>query len=116
MTDDKSARAAELAIGLLEGREKQEALHDVTADPEMREAFRSWNERLASLCMAQPDPAQGPGAHVYTNIEAELFAPQSVAVKESFWDMLRAPENRGLVLMVLAAKVLLLTWILYLFL
>lgn len=116
MLEEKNVIAAELALGLLEGREKQEAMHDVTVDPEMREAFRSWNERLASLSLAQPDPVEGPDPQVLARIEETLFAAPPETRHASFWDLVKAPENRGLVVMVLTGKALLLAWIVYLFL
>ncbi|WP_010139588.1 hypothetical protein [Oceanicola sp. S124] len=113
VTDDKNARAAELALGLLQGRDESDALHEVTVDPEMREAYRIWNERLVTLCgtaEATPDP------RVFARIEGVLFAPSAHTDPLSLWDMIRAPENRGLIVAVVGAKAMLLAWILYLFL
>ena len=118
MNDDKCVRAAELALGLLEAEDRNDALHQVTADPEMRQAFRMWNERLAPLCADAEEIAPGP--HVFANVEALLFdAPpeaEAGSFLESLLDMIRAPENRGLVVTALAAKAMLVAWILYLFL
>ncbi|MBR9765297.1 MAG: hypothetical protein GYB53_17700 [Rhodobacteraceae bacterium] len=118
MNDDKCVRAAELALGLLEAGDQNDALHEVTADPEMRQAFRMWNERLAPLCADAVEVA--PGAHVLANVEAVLFDAAPEAGARSFLgsllDMIRAPENRGLVVTALAAKAMLVAWILYLFL
>ncbi|MCA1334588.1 hypothetical protein [Pseudooceanicola marinus] len=117
-SDEKTILSAELALGLLQGAERDEVETAVMVDPEMREAHRRWTEHFAGLVLREPGPDPVPGPQVLAGIEATLFgdADEAEAQGHSWWDWLRAPENRGLVLTVGAAKVALLAWILYLFL
>lgn len=115
--EEKTYLSAELALGLLEGAERREVETAVTVDPEMRAAHRQWVEHFAGMMWREAGAGESPAPHVLAAIEAELFTPEAVEPdRTSWWDWLRAPENRGLVFTVATAKVLLIAWILYLFL
>jgi len=114
LEDEKTALAGELALGLLEGEERRHALRQVARDPELRAAMQFWNARLSTLCDEDEVPEVAPPARVQRAIEASLWG-DTVAPRPGFLDALLAPENRGLVVAVVAAKVALLEWIFYLF-
>lgn len=114
--DEKHALAGELALGLLEGEERANALRDLQTDPEMRAAYRAWNARLAPIYASADMPDAKPSAHVLENIEEMLFGPSDAPLLARFLDFLRSPENRGIVVATALAKAALIGWIIYLFL
>lgn len=120
MSDEIVLRAGELALGLLDEVEAQEAWHEVTVDPQMRAAYGAWIEELVTVydspVLAVPAEAPRPGPQVFANVEAALFGVPALPRGQRWRDWLRAPENRGLVVTMATAKLLLLAWILYLFL
>lgn len=114
MKEETFVLAGELALGTLEGQALRDAQHELDVNPEMREAFRDWNEYLVSGYALDRVPEVAPPARVYRGIEAVLFP--HARKRQTLWQTIRAPENRSLVLTVAAVKVTLLIWILYLFL
>lgn len=78
---DRSARAAELALGLLEGTERAEALRQMLADPDFAADVESWRVRLAPLYDGFADVPAPAGllGRIDALIDAELAADGSVA-------------------------------------
>lgn len=77
MTDDRAlspeerkALAGEIALGLLEGREREEALARLRSDPELQGEVASWNRRMEPL-FDEFEPAPPPQS-AWERIEAGL--------------------------------------------
>ncbi|MEQ9260038.1 MAG: hypothetical protein RIG84_13190 [Roseovarius sp.] len=111
MDDEKRALAGELALGLLDGEDREEALRALDRDPDFREAVRNWSESLVPLTETVE---AAPPAYLLGEIEARLF-DTAPAFWPALWRDIRAPENRPVVAIVAAAKLALIAWLLYLF-
>lgn len=116
MNEHKIALAGELALGVLSGEERRNAMRDVRRDPELRAEVRAWNEYFANMYDVEKVPDVAPGAHVFDRLETVLFGAPQRGTWDLFLDFVRAPENRSLVLTVAAAKIGLVAWLVYLFL
>lgn len=116
MNTEKIALAGELALGLLEKDERDRARRDLADDPDMRDAYRFWNERFVTYYEDDDTPEVTPSPQVLSNIEFVLFGEEDTSYWSRLIEAVRAPENRGLVVTLAVAKVALLAWILYLFL
>lgn len=116
MNTEKIALAGELALGLLEEGERDRVRRDLDGDPEMREAYRFWNERFVSYYEAEGMFEVAPPPQVLSNIEVALFGEDNRSFWSQLMEALRAPENRSLVVTLAVAKAALLAWIVYLFL
>ncbi|WP_204318724.1 hypothetical protein [Pseudooceanicola aestuarii] len=115
MDEEKLALAGELALGLLDGEEQRQARRAMAQDETMRAAYLNWAESLARLHDDTPEVAPAP--HVLRGIEGTLFDNSVQADLWTRWKTaLLAPENREIVAILVAAKIGLLVWILYLFL
>ena len=78
MTEDlPDMAAAELALGLLDGPERAEALRRVLAEPAFATAVEGWRTRFAALFPAVPEAA--PGDAVFERLRASI-ASQSATV------------------------------------
>lgn len=115
MDDEKIALAGELALGLLQGRDRQEALHQVNIDPEMRAALWQWEEDFASSFLASSELDAVPPTRIWQGVEAHLFGAPVAPLWKRMLDGLAAPDNRGVVISVALAKLALLAWLIYLF-
>lgn len=82
----------------------------------MRRAYRSWNEYLSLMHEADMAADTAPPARVFAGIEAALFGAPAAHGWRHWLDLLRAPENRETVLLLAAAKIALVAWLLWLFL
>lgn len=84
LTPELAAMAADLALGVLEGEERAEALRHALADPEFAAAVQEWQDRLEPLGDAF---AERPPPDLWQAIEARLDAePQrSELGKLRFW-------------------------------
>ncbi len=73
---DRSAMAAELALGLLEGAERAEALRLMLADPDFAAEVEAWRGRLAPLYdgFAETSAPAGLMDRIDSLIDAELAA------------------------------------------
>ncbi|MBE9639365.1 hypothetical protein [Salipiger mangrovisoli] len=96
---EKSLLAAELALGLLPASERDDGLRALARDPELLGEMDFWHSRLIGFMGPVED--QVPPARVYDALQARLFGEPA---PRSFWQELMAPENRGLLVLVLAAK------------
>ncbi|QHQ35509.1 hypothetical protein [Algicella marina] len=114
MDTARTSLAAELALGLLHGRERDEAQREMASDPEMQFDFVCWQESLVTLLSATEAPAVKPAPAVWRSIQAELFG-RSPSIWQQILDSARDPHNRGLLVIVALAKLALLAWIIYLF-
>lgn len=74
---DRDALAAELALGLLEGTDRTEALRLCLSDPAFAAAVEAWSLRLSPLLHAIP-PVQPP-EHVWSAVEARTGGGRHVA-------------------------------------
>lgn len=70
--NERDALAAELAIGLLDGPERADALRLVMADPEFAAQVDAWSLRLAPMLGDVPSIA--PPARTWDGIEAQVSA------------------------------------------
>ena len=59
-TDDISIAAAELALGLLEGQERADALRRMLAEPEFAREVERWRETFGGLFEQWPEAEPGP--------------------------------------------------------
>ena len=116
MTTEKIALTGELALGLLDTAEQERVRRDLEGDPEMRDAFRLWNERFVAFYETDDQTGVTPPPRVLSNIERTLFGDENLSLSARLFDAVRAPENRGMVIILAVAKAALLAWILYLFL
>lgn len=67
---DRDALAAELALGLLDGAERADALRLCLSDPAFAAAVEAWSLRLAPL-LDVIAPAEPP-SHIWTAVEARI--------------------------------------------
>ena len=116
MHTEKIALTGELALGLLDKAEQERVRRDLEGDSEMRDAFRLWNARRVACSDPHDQAGVAPPPRVLSNIQNTLFGEKELSLTARFLDALRAPENRGMVLIIAVAKTALLAWILYLFL
>ena len=72
LAPDDDLAAAEFALGTLDAAERATLAARRLREPELDEAIRSWEERLAPLSEAVPDVE--PPASAYTAIEARIRA------------------------------------------
>jgi len=73
---DREAFAAELALGLLDGLERAEALRLCLSDPEFAAEVETWSLRLSPLLHAVP--AVQPPEHLWTAVEARIGGARTV--------------------------------------
>jgi len=73
-TEDRSALAAEFALGVLEGPELADARRLMDTDPDFAAMVEEWNGRLAPLSRFVPETA--PPADLWARIEASVAAIQ----------------------------------------
>lgn len=71
LTPEMAAMAAELALGVLEGEERAEALRHALSDPAFAEAVRQWQAQLEPLGESF---AEAPAPNLWSAIEARLDA------------------------------------------
>ena len=116
MNTEKIALSGEFALGLLDTAEQERVRRDLEGDPEMREAFRYWNERFVAFYDSDDMTGVAPPARVLDRIESTLFGEDRQPLVARLIEAMRMPENRGLVVTLAVAKAALLAWILYLFL
>ncbi|KAA2311452.1 hypothetical protein DL237_05090 [Pseudooceanicola sediminis] len=116
MDDDKVALAGEFALGLLQGQDRQDALHALNIDPQMRAAVQAWEEDFATCFFGAATVDATPPGAAWSRIETTLFGARPVPIWRRALQVAVAPENRGLVIALALAKIGLLAWILYLFL
>lgn len=87
MTDElPDTTAAELALGLLDGSERADALRRVLAEPAFAAEVERWRTQFGGLFAAVPDAAPGDG--VFDRVEASLApapAPAVVAPMPRRW-------------------------------
>ena len=69
--------AAELALGLLDGSERSNALRRVLAEPAFAAEVERWRTQFAALFPAVPDVA--PGSAVFDRVEASI-SPQPAVI------------------------------------
>ena len=62
MTEDDVIRAGELALGVLDGKERAAALRQVIADPAFAREVEQWRSRLAGLHADWPEAEPGKAA------------------------------------------------------
>ena len=116
LNTEKIALAGELALGLLDKAEHERVRRDLDGDPEMREAYRYWQERFAGFYDGDDTASVTPPPRVLNDIEVSLFGEENLSLSARLLEAVRAPENRGLIVTLAVAKAALLAWILYLFL
>ncbi|MGJ3648552.1 anti-sigma factor [Sphingomonas sp. GlSt437] len=75
--DEADALAAELALGLLDGEERAEALRRVLRDPDFAREVERWRAHFATLAMDVPPVA--PPESVFARLEAALGGPAPAA-------------------------------------
>ncbi|HSJ77293.1 MAG TPA: anti-sigma factor [Erythrobacter sp.] len=85
LTPEQTAMAAELALGVLDGEERAEAIRQSLADPAFAAMVRKWQDRLDPL--GEDYAETPPPANLWPAIEARLDAqPRSGNVRElRFW-------------------------------
>lgn len=88
---DPEARAAEYALGLLEGHARAAFEAELARDPALARAVVDWQARFAAMAEAEVD-AVAPHARVEAAITARLFDDAAPA-RASLWD--RAAFWRG---------------------
>lgn len=76
---DPDMAAAELALGLIEGDERAQALRRVLADPGFAQAVEAWRTRLAQLFDLWPEMI--PSGGVFARIERSIDSPAAPAVQ-----------------------------------
>ncbi|SLN72785.1 hypothetical protein ROJ8625_03882 [Roseivivax jejudonensis] len=96
---DDTLLAAEAALGLLSADERRVADRRIADEPELRAEHALWQRYFAG--MLAPLPEVTPPARVKSALEARLFD----APARSFWADMLAPENRRMLLLVVAAKI-----------
>ncbi len=84
LTPELTAMAAELALGVLEGEERAEALRHSLANPAFAAMVRKWEDRLDPLGEGF---AEAPPPNLWPSIEARLDAqPRSKEIRQvRFW-------------------------------
>jgi anti-sigma-K factor RskA len=75
---DRDDLAAELALGLLEGEERAQALQLTLSDPAFAQRVEQWSLRLAPLLACIPE--QAPPSHVWNAVYARIGAAAPTAV------------------------------------
>lgn len=80
--EERDLLAAELALGLLEGEARAQALRLKLADRDFARACNAWAERMAPLC-AGFDAAEPPA--LWPQIEARLGAADEAEERLRFW-------------------------------
>ena len=83
MSEDRDLLAAEVALGLIDGGELEEARRRASRDPDFAAAVAAWEERLHPLADALPPVAPGPelwGAIERRIAEAPTAANDNAAV------------------------------------
>ncbi|HEX7821834.1 MAG TPA: anti-sigma factor [Sphingobium sp.] len=78
---DRDALAAELALGLLDGIDRAEALRLCLSDPGFAAEVEAWSLRLSPLLGAIP--AIAPSPHVWKAVEARIGGAQGASVVRS---------------------------------
>jgi len=86
--DERAAMAAELALGVLDGDEREEAMRRVLADPRFAREVEAWRTHFALLFAQWPDavPSETVGARI-----AAMAAPGSM---RSGSTVVAAPASR----------------------
>ncbi|SDG48613.1 hypothetical protein [Alloyangia pacifica] len=105
---EKSLLAAELVLGLLPPQEQADGLRAVARDPELAGEMAFWQSRFIGFM--GPVEEEVPSPQVFDALQARLFGE---APRRSFWQEILAPENRGLLVLVLAVKLGVLALLLY---
>lgn len=105
---EKSLLAAELALGLLPAHEQDEGLRAVARDPELLREMDFWQSRFIGFMGPVEDEVPPP--RVFNAVQARLFGDPEA---RSVWRDLLAPENRGLLVLVLAVKLGVIALLLY---
>lgn len=72
---DPDMAAAELALGLLEGDERAQALRRVLAEPGFAQSVDAWRSRLAQLFDLWPEMT--PSGGVFARVERSIDAPST---------------------------------------
>jgi anti-sigma-K factor RskA len=93
---DPDMTAAELALGLLEGQERADALRRVLAEPAFAAEVEWWRDALASLVDEIPEVE--PGTGVLARVEASLSSASEPARRGWLW-----PSVAGLTSLAAAA-------------
>ncbi|APE44817.1 hypothetical protein BOO69_16485 [Sulfitobacter alexandrii] len=99
--------AGEFALGLLDGDEKQRFLRLMRTDPDLRAEVGFWQESMPRMI---PDTDERPSPHVLRRLKTELFGEP----ERSLWQDLIAPENRGLLVGIVALKAAVIAAVLWL--
>ncbi|MEO1044982.1 MAG: anti-sigma factor [Pseudomonadota bacterium] len=73
---DKDVLAGELALGVLEGQERADALRKLLSDPDFAERVEHWRQDLGGLYDALPEVEPSP--HVWQNIAQEISGAGAV--------------------------------------
>ncbi|WP_225883223.1 anti-sigma factor [Sphingomonas aliaeris] len=76
---DPDMAAAELALGLIEGDERAQALRRVLADPGFAQSVEAWRTRLAQLFDLWPEMT--PSGGVFARIERSIDSPTAPALE-----------------------------------
>ncbi|SFD87750.1 hypothetical protein [Roseivivax sediminis] len=107
---ERSLLAAEAALGLLGPDERASVSRKLSSDPAMRADHTFWTEHFARMLSGIEEVPPRPG--VKAGLEERLFG----APDRTLWADLMAPENRGVLALVVGAKIAVLALLLAYFL
>jgi anti-sigma-K factor RskA len=106
MDPEDRLKAAEYALGVLQGRARQDFARRMQQDGSLAAVVRQWDEHFVVL--ADDIEPIVPPAHLQATLEKRLFAPQSANQTQSLWNSLWF--WRGLAVASLAAVIAVGAW------
>lgn len=109
--EQKTLLAGELALGLLEGDERREALHLVSTDPAARADYLLWQTHFATLA----DEITVAEVAVPRRVRDRLLAVIGEAPERGWWqELVRMFSDPSWAVPILTVKAILILYLLYL--
>ena len=106
MNTEDNVKAAEYALGVIQGKARQDFARRLVGDAALAASVRQWDEHFVAL--ADDIVAVAPPLHVQTALEARLFSTTSTSQQSSLWNSLWF--WRGLAVASFAAVIALGAW------
>jgi anti-sigma-K factor RskA len=86
LSEQDSVRAAEYALGVMQGIARDEFARRLAQEPRLAEAVRQWDENFVSF--AEDIAPEQPPRHIEAALQRRLFATTSSQQKPSLWNSL----------------------------
>ncbi|WP_306131464.1 hypothetical protein [Roseivivax marinus] len=99
VADDMSLLAGEYELGLLDREERDRVARRIVTDADLAAEHAFWQRHLLALIGRVPSVAPSP--RVKAGLEERLFGIE----ERTLWQDLLAPEHRGILVLVVGAKV-----------